>query len=502
MSTLLPVVDGAALTRRAQLEADVVVVGTGPGGSAAGREIARSGAKVLFLEEGPHVTPSRFPEDGFGAMAILYRDLGAQVALGRSPTAIVQGKAVGGTSVVNGAISWRLPEDVRRQWVEADPGLEGTLDAATLEALFDAIERELSIAPTDPAIAGPNNLLLAKGAEALGLEHRAIRRNVSGCEGLGRCLQGCPKGHKQSMERTLLPDAVRHGAQIWSGIRARRVLVERHRAVGVEATSTSGIPVTVRARHAVVLAASAVQTPLLLLASGLGHGPVGERFMCHPGVSVAGEFDDDVRLWRGATQGHEVVGLRRGGIKFEALGYDMALVAGRLTGVGRELGRALDRMAKQAHWGAAIRAEALGTVRPGLTRPRIRWSLVLGDVQKIRRGVSVLGQMFFAAGARAVFPGVAGMPPRIDDPRVMQRFDDEGPLDPRAYTMAATHLFGTCRMGSDARTSVVDPRFRHHRVSGLFVADSSVFPSNTGVNPQTSILSLATLCGRSVVEAA
>ena len=63
-------------------------------------------------------------------------------------------------------------------------------------------------------------------------------------------------------------------------------------------------------------------------------------------------------LWRGATQGHEVTGLRREGIKFEALGYDMAVAATRLKGVGRELGEQLGRLAHQAHWGAALRAIA------------------------------------------------------------------------------------------------------------------------------------------------
>lgn len=492
--------DGAALTRDERLCADVVVVGTGPGGAAAGREAARAGAKVLFLEEGPFVAPERFDEDGFRAMARLYRDLGAQLSLGAPPMPIVQGRAVGGTSVVNGAISWRLPDDVRRAWIDEDPALCEVLDEQTLQGLFDELERELHIAPTDPAIAGPNNLLLAKGAEALGLEHRAIRRNVEGCLGLGRCLQGCPKGKKRSMERTLLPDACAHGAVIWSSVRARRVLTEGGRAIGVEAVSSSGARVSAVARHAVVLAASAVQTPLLLLQSGLRQGPVGEGFMCHPGVSVAGRFDDDVRLWTGATQGHEVIGLRREGIKLEALGYDMAIVAGRLKGVGRDLGRALDEMRQEAHWGAAIRAEARGRVRRGLTGPRITYSLTRRDMEKVRRAVSVLGRLFFAAGARSVSPGVFGVKERVDDPRAMERFADDGPLTPSAYTMAATHLFGTARMGGDPARTVVRPDFQHHAVRGLYVADSSVFPSSTGVNPQTTILALATLCGRAVVS--
>lgn len=83
----------------------------------------------------------------------------------------------------------------------------------------------------------------------------------------------------------------------------------------------------------------------------------------------------------------------------------------------------------------------------------------------------------------------------------MEAFEREGTLDPKAYAMAVTHMFGTARMGGDPATSVVRPDFRHHSVDGLWVADSSVFPSNTGVNPQTSIIVLAMRCAEAIAGA-
>jgi choline dehydrogenase-like flavoprotein len=126
----------------------------------------------------------------------------------------------------------------------------------------------------------------------------------------------------------------------------------------------------------------------------------------------------------------------------------------------------------------------------------VRFDLGRGDLFKVRQGVRVLGELLFAAGAEQVEPGVFGMPSVVTGAEQMRAFEDEGPLRGTHYSMAVTHLFGTCRMGSDPATSVVRPDFRHHHIEGLYVADSSVFPSNTGVNPQTSILALATLCGR------
>jgi choline dehydrogenase-like flavoprotein len=146
-----------------------------------------------------------------------------------------------------------------------------------------------------------------------------------------------------------------------------------------------------------------------------------------------------------------------------------------------------------------VRAEGRGRVRAGRRRAGARFALTPGDVAKLRRAVRVLGEMMLAAGAEYVTPGVHGWHERVFDRDVMAGFETEGPRDPRAYALAVTHLFGTCRMGSDPATSVVRPDFRHHAVDRLYVADSSVFPSNLGVNPQTTILALADLCARAVV---
>jgi choline dehydrogenase-like flavoprotein len=217
---------------------------------------------------------------------------------------------------------------------------------------------------------------------------------------------------------------------------------------------------------------------------------------------MVGRFPRDVRVWTGATQGHEVTGLRREGLKLEALGYDVGLAAMRAKGFGSALAADIDDLARIAHWGAAVRAAGTGRVRPGRGgRARVTFSLTRADVARLRRGVSVLGEMMLAAGAEVVTPGIPGWPDRVANRAEMRRFATAGPLDPRAYTVAMTHLFGTCRMGSDPRRSVVGPDFAHHRVAGLWVADSSAFPTNTGVNPQTSILALATLCGRAVAAA-
>lgn len=491
--------DGAELRVDTELVCDIVVVGSGPAGAAAARHLARAGARVVIVEEGPAVDLAAVPVDAFGGMAATYRDAGASMMFGRAPAPFVQGCALGGTSVVNGAISWRLPKDVHDGWVTADPALADAIPWGEIDELHGAIEVDLNIAPTDPAIAGRNATLLARGAEAMGLAHRPIARNVTGCEGLARCLAGCPNGHKNSMERTYLADAAAAGAKILVGVRVDRVVVAGGRATGIVGTAAAGGRVTVRADRAVILAASAVQTPVVLLASGVSHGPVGRHFRCHPGLSLLARFPEPVRMWRGATQGHEITGLRAEGIKYEALSLDPGLLAARLPGTGRALAASVDNIDRYTSWGAAIRARGEGRVRRGWRRPIVTWGPTIEDVRLYRRSLAVLGRVAFAAGAEAVHVGVAGVSDTIVDPVDLDRLESDGPMDPRAYTVLATHLFGTCRMGTRPADAVVGADFRHHAVDRLYIADSSVFPTNTGVNPQTSMLALATICARRVV---
>jgi choline dehydrogenase-like flavoprotein len=491
---------GKEITSKIERTCDVAVIGSGPAGATVARTLSRAGLGLVVLEEGPFVEPRDYPPDAFRSMARFYRDMGASVTMGNPPMPYLQGRMVGGTSVINGAISWRLPKDIHDEWIKNDPALGTALPWEEIDALFQQIEADLSIAQTDPAVAGANNELMKKGADAMGIENRRIWRNVKGCEGLGQCLQGCPKGYKMSMDRTYLPDASANGAEIMSEVEADRILIENGRAVGVEGTASGGGRVTVKARRAVIMAAGAVNTAALLIRNGINHGPVGENFQAHPGTSVIGRFADPVNIWNGATQGHEVIGLRRERIKYEALGYDITIAASRLKGFGAAFAREIADLPHWAGWGAALRPEARGRVRPlGKRGIRLSYSLTKNDTVRLRRAVAVLGEMMLAAGAEYIAPGIAGWDDKVADRDNMRRFEQEGPLDPKAYTMVMTHMFGTCRMGSDPERSVVRPDFRHHTMDRLYVADSSVFPTNTGVNPQTSIIALATICARRIL---
>ncbi|MCB9640488.1 MAG: GMC family oxidoreductase [Myxococcales bacterium] len=492
--------DGSQLAKEQTLHADAVVVGSGPGGATVARDLAMAGLRVVLLEEGRLWLPQEFPPDAWTANAELYRNVGATLAMGNLPLPLVQGCAVGGTSVINGAISWRLPKDVHQEWLDDDPKLAETLPWEAVSQSLDRVEQDLHIHPTPEEISGPNNLLLGKGAQALGYEHRPISRNVRGCRGLGRCMQGCPEGHKLSMDRTYIPEALQHQALLYHSVCAKRILHRNQNVEGIEAQTKGGGRLAIHAPR-VIIAAGALHSPLLLWKSGLRHPMLGKAFQCHPGVGITGRFPTPVRMWEGATQGHEVTGLRREGIKVEALGFDMSFVASRLKSFGEELSHDIADLVYWANWGAAIRAEARGSVKPSWTgQPKVSYSLTKNDLTKIRRGIRVMGEIMLAAGASFVYPGIHNWDEKVSDPKRFSTLEQEVPLHPKYFNALATHLFGTCRLHSDPQKGVIDTNFQTHTTKGLFVSDASIFPSNTGVNPQTSIVALAHLCAASILQ--
>ena len=499
------VVDGATLDRNVDDAFDYVVVGSGAAGAVAAHTLAHAGLSVAIVEEGPWVKTRQFGERVYDAFRQMVRDGGAQVIEGRAFIPLLQGRCVGGSTVMNSAIAHRTPDDVLAEWADRF-GLGAHLTSRVLEPHFAALERELNVHAVNDDVLGNNNRLFLDEAGSQGLTARRMNRYERGCRGSGRCVQGCPNGAKQGMNVSYVPWALALGARIYCACRVDRVTVERGRATGVQARTTApgggGRTVRLRARRGVLVAASTVQTPNVLARSGLRSPALGRHFQCHPGFGLGGVFDHPVEMSFGATQGAECTELRRTErIKLETIAMPPELAAVRIPGIGRELhGSRFGVFANLAVWAVVVRSEAEGTVTAGWGgRDKVKLTLTKTDVARARRGTALLARMMFEAGAREVWPGIFGLPTvlrSIDEVRLI----DLAPLDSRVFSFVTTHLFGAARMGCDPRSSVVAPSFETHEVRGLYVVDSSVFPTNLGVNPQHSIMALSRLAATRIAQ--
>jgi len=478
-------------------DADYVVIGTGPSGATAARVLTDAGHEVAMIEEGRWVKAEEFDGSSFTAQKKCYRELGTVAAMGKNMIPIIQGRCVGGGSVINAAIIWRMPEDVFERWIK-EYQLGDALAWKDMEKAFDTLESDLHVVPVAPEVMGRNNSLLLEGSNKLGLESRVIPRNERGCLGLAQCTTGCPVKAKQSTDLTYVPWSLEKGARLYHSCRAERILVEAGRAKSVLArfedpltAEPRGI-LTVHARKGIVVCATPIQTPCLLWRSGIGKssGHLGKHFTGHPGAGLICIYPEEVRLWEGATQGWDSEHFRKEWhVKFEALGMHPDLLTSRIPGIGAEFKKNVMEAKRMGNVGCAIVTQSEGTVRPLGKNAYVSFSVCDQDISNLKKGFRKIAEIMVASGAEYIIPNIFGLPPKISKDEL--HLIDNAPQDPQCYTMVMTHMFGTCRMGPDKSKSVVGPDFQVHDTKGVFILDSSIFPTHLGVNPQHTIMAVA-----------
>ena len=488
-------------------EADAVVVGSGPCGAVAAYELAAAGKRVVLLEEGPPFTPADFRIDGAISMSRTMREGGLRWTGGYvMPT--MQAIALGGGSLVNSAICGRCPDFRFDEWAAA-ADLERTR-RKDLEPHYDAVAEFLGIAPTPDEVQGRRNLLFRDGCKALGYASEPTARNAVGCRGSGECFTGCRARAKQSMDLAYVPGALRHGAKVLTSVQVQEIGVSGRRATGVSGVvvapfgGSPGARFRVDAR-AVVLAAGALATPILLQRSGnLANASrqVGENLQFHPGTSVLGIFPEPVDPVFGATQGYQSLHFLREGFKLETLWAPPGVLAVRMPGFGHAFKRHLLDMRHAAVWDAiASCRNSRGRVRERgrSLQPAMRWRFDPGDAAILGRAVWVLAEIFFAAGARKILPGVSGLPEELGSPAEAEVLRRSVP-SAEQMVCASTHVFGTTRMHGDRRRGVVDEELRAHDLDNLYVVDTGVFPMSPAVNPMFTGMALARRAARALAE--
>lgn len=485
-----------------RFDVDVVVVGSGAGGSMAAREIARSGARVLLLEEGPDFPPESFTQREDEMLPVLFQD-GAGRATRDRAIHILQGRGLGGSTLHNQNLCKRAPSQILEQWSQR--GCEGW-DPRSMDPLFAEVERDLHVTPIDVTDVNANNDVLRRGIAVLGWRGGGLHHNRDGCIRSGFCELGCAYDAKNNARKIVIPQAVAAGALVRTETRVERVMVQQGRVTGVLARDVrTGRPVTVRAR-AVVLAGSAIGSAALSLASGISdpYGQVGRGLHLHPAGVVAGLFDREIAGWRGIPQSWECTEW----LRFEP-GSDRRIwivpafahpvgTAAMLPGVGPAWTNRMRDYRRIAVLTAMLHDESEGRVTVTHGRPVIDYVLHRSDRAQLARGLRACAEILLAAGARTVLLPFA---PPIEIRRASDlSWLTADVLVPHAIPLTAVHPMGTMRIGSDPRQSVCDPRGQHHHVRGLYVADGGLFPTSLGGPPQITIYAAGLKVGRHVVE--
>jgi choline dehydrogenase-like flavoprotein len=500
-----------AIERDTTLECDVVVVGSGAAGGVVAGVLSEAGRDVVVLERGPALGAQDMTQIEGDMLSRAYLDGGLLMTQSGSMP-ILAGSCVGGGTVINYTTSFPLPDGVRDEW-DARSGL-ALFSSRRISDSFERVRARLDVG-TRWTTPGARDRILERGCRAMGWHVDAMPRNVTNClEGAecGFCGYGCRHGAKNSTATTYLADAVQRGARVVADCEVERILVERGRAVGVTGIARRGVrghAVTVRARR-VVVACGAIYTPVLLARSGLRNPHLGRHLHLHPATALIGMFDERVEPWTGALQtrySDEFARLQDGyGVKLETAPVHFAMAASGFGWAGaRQAKEDVARLGHVGLIGVLLRDRQSGRVdvsRGGYAR--VRYELSPFDAGNVRRGLGGAAQVLRAAGARELVS--LHTPParvRTDRPAAIEELTRA--MDARGYrrgrmSYISFHQMGTAAMGADPARSVVDGRGASHDVAGLYVADGSLFPDSSGVNPMLTIMALADHVARGIAE--
>lgn len=482
-------------------ECDVAIVGSGAGGAVAAATLSEAGLDVLVIEAGDHFNRDDYPADRLEAITSMYREAGLTIAAGKPPIPIPVAKAVGGTTVINSGTCFRAPDPVLESWRDEF----GVSWARDLDADYAEAEEFLRVTELDPNRMGRNGQLAMEGAAALGASGGPIHRNAGNCVQCSSCPFGCAIDAKRGMHVSYLPRAVAAGARVRAGVEARRVLVERGRAVGLACSARDEggrhRAFTVRARRAVIAAGGAFGTPELLLRSGLGGAQVGRNLHIHPACWVGARYEEEVRGWEGVMQSFYVDQWEPSHrVLLEATFTPLAFGGAWLVGTGAEHQRSLLDF---GHVGSiGVHLCDLSEGRVGLANEgalRARYELTDEDAERVVFGIARAAEVHFAAGAVEVYPNI----PRVG---VLKRGDlpafEGARIKPSELRLEAFHPMGTARIAADPRRGVCAADGSVNGTRGLYVADASLFPTSVGVNPMMTIIAFAKQVSRGIATAA
>ena len=501
-----------------KIKTEVCVIGSGAGGAVVAYHAARLGYDVVLIEEGPYLSgTNQISHSDREMTAKLYKEGGLQTTVDLH-LGIQQGKCLGGSTFINNAICFRLGDplltppggmDVLDRWQK----LGACIDAEKLDLSYDRVEQMIRVRPVletqepnlqDFQLAGKNANALIDGWQALvnsgnasaDFKYGLFRKNYEKCLGCGYCTLGCRYNRKLSMVETYIPQAVKAGARVIVGCHAQKIKQNNGRVTGVRCQLKDGRQLYIEADR-VVVSCGAIGSSVLLMKSGLGKN-VGSRFSFNANTTMFGRFANAIDAFNEIQMGSFV---DCKDFILESWYNPPFTVSAIVPGWFEDHFERMKAYNHYANAGVVIGTAAEGRVKKigwlrDLLGPVV-YKMSSGDLQRIKRGMTQLTQIFFAAGAETVYPTSITLNLEMkardfkDRPQAIANFLDRNIKRPADLYLNSAHPQGGNPMSDDRKIGVVDSQFRVHGYDNLFVCDATVFPTTIGINPQLTIMAMA-----------
>jgi choline dehydrogenase-like flavoprotein len=472
------------------MKTDVLIVGSGAGGTVTALTLAEGGREVVVLEEGRRFTTRDYGTTPTEAMGRMFRARGMNPIMGSVPVAYAEGCCVGGSTEINSGFWSRPPAELLAHWKYEFNIVEAS--ESDLLGHYGWAEQALGVG-TLATPWPPSTAVFDRGLRAMGWRGGETPRAAPGCRNTNTCAQGCPTGAKQGMTVALLPRAETAGARVIADCRVERLLRDGARIRGVRARMRhgpdAGRHVEIEAEH-VFVCGGPTETPALLRRSGISHG-VGNTLGIHPYLKVVARFpeiiDADTSVMPLLQVKEFTPDITMGGAYFTP-GHLAVMLNENPT---RDL-RDREARRRMAAYYVGVRGTGRGSVRPswvGDGLPRIHYWMSREDVTNLSRGFAHMCRLLLAAGAEVVYPATFGIAPvRAEaDARVWLERD----LPWADLALQTVHVFSSCPIGERPERCAADSFGRVRGVTGLSINDASMLPDSPGVNPQATIMAMA-----------
>jgi len=492
-------------TEGENLHCQTLVIGSGAGGGLAAGMLAEAGEDVVLLDKGPFMAGADFTMQEAEMIGKTY-DMSGALSTEDGGTTVFAGSCLGGGTTINWTGSFPTPAHVLEEW-DRHYGLEFVRSKAYKDGVATVMEA-FSV-NTDHSPHNFQNDALVRGSERIGQQASVIHRNVSGCSSDGKdcgfCSLGCRRGSKRGTLRTWIQRAADKGARILVQSEALRLVVLKGKVeyVEVQQVHLDGRKVSFKIHpQKVIVAAGSVQTPALLLRSGLSHPMLGQRLYFHPTLAVAADYQTPSRPWFGTMMSAvNKTGLHQDGnygywIETPPIHAGLAALALPWKSASQHK-QDLAQMVNMASFIVLVRDKFGGKVTVDKKgNAVVHYNLHPYDRKHMIAGIRDAFKIHRAAGAKEILvPTNMGARYNVEKSKLsMDGFLDRLPQmgwKTNQFNLFTAHQMGTCSMGKDADQHPLDLDGRFRGVDNLYVADGSAMPSSAGINPMISIMALA-----------
>jgi choline dehydrogenase-like flavoprotein len=480
-----------------RITADVAIVGSGAAGSVLAYRLAEAGREVVLLEGGKHVDPRDFTEDERVQFSNLFADGGLQMSTD-TRFQVLQGKCVGGSTVINNAVCYDIPPQTLRRWNDTD-GLDAGIDPDRFAQSFAHLREWLPVYSQEGSNGSKRlqkgGTKMAEGIDALGLdgEGGVVDANMKDCLGSGYCNIGCAYGKKLSALDNILPRAQRDfpgAVRIFSECLADSIRTRGKRATEVQCTLSDGRRLRVAAKT-VIVAGGSLASSLLLQRSHLGGDHAGKGLSFNVGAPLTADFEDKLNSFDGLqiTHGYRPTGEDQLILEswFNPVGTQALLMPGWFSDH-------FHNMRRYTHLsciGVVVGSQSNATIKPGFRGRgmKLDYEPTEADLKLMLKGTKLAARIHFASGALRVMP----MTFRSTSYSSLEQVDelDDIVRDNTDIGLHTSHPQGGNAVSRDPAKGVVDERFRVHGLENVYVCDASVFPSSVTVNPQLTVMAMA-----------